>query len=316
VPGTTGGELWSVSCATLGSCVAGGEGIIAGHAGRAFVAAQVNGTWHPAIQVPGVAALNAGADAAVSSVSCATAGNCVVGGDYQGAGNEVFVAVQVNGIWHSAIEVPGIAALNADHETVVESVSCATAGNCAAVGSYRDGAGHLQVFVTAEVNGTWHPAIELPGTAALNSGDAEGLSVSCAAAGNCVTGGYYTDHAFHGQAFLAGQVNGTWHPAIEVPGTAALNAGGGAGVKSVSCATAGNCVVGGDYSDSAVHGHAFVVAQVNGTWHPAIEVPGVAALNARDTYVNSVSCASFGKCAAAGYYSDSAFHIQAFVTSP
>ncbi len=50
--------------------------------------------------------------------------------------------------------------------------------------------------------------------------------MSCAAAGNCSAGGHYTDSSGHFQAFVVSQVNGTWHTAIEVPGTAALNQGG------------------------------------------------------------------------------------------
>ena len=96
--------------------------------------------------------------------------------------------------------------------------------------------------------------------AALNQGgNAAVISVSCAAAGNCAAGGYYLDSAGHGQVFVAGEVNGTWHAAIEVPGTAALNSGGQAVVSSVSCASAGNCAAGGVYTDSSRHGQAFVV---------------------------------------------------------
>ena len=39
-----------------------------------------------------------------------------------------------------------------------------------------------------------------------------------------------------------------WGAAEEVPGTAALNQGGNAGVNSVSCPSAGNCSAGGFYA--------------------------------------------------------------------
>ncbi len=39
----------------------------------------------------------------------------------------------------------------------------------------------------------------------------------------------------------------TWGKAEKVPGTAALNQGGDAQVRSVSCAAAGNCSAGGLY---------------------------------------------------------------------
>ena len=51
--------------------------------------------------------------------------------------------------------------------------------------------------------GGWDKAIEVPGTAALNTGGfAAILSVSCAAAGSCAAGGFYIDGSGHQQAFV------------------------------------------------------------------------------------------------------------------
>ena len=115
---------------------------------------------------------------------------------------------QVNGKWGTAREVPGTAALNtgASSAAIVSvSVSCRSAGNCSAGGDYTDSTGHRQVFVVSQVNGTWGKAIEVPGTATLNTSRAEIKSVSCGSAGNCSAGGYYTDSSGHGQAFVASQ---------------------------------------------------------------------------------------------------------------
>ena len=107
-----------------------------------------------------------------------------------------------------------------------------------------------------------------------------------------------------------------WHAAIEVPGTATLNQGGGAEITSVSCASPGNCSAGGDYLDSSDHRQVFVASQVNGTWHAAIEVPGTAALNrGGSAQVGSVSCAAAGGCSAGGFYTDGKGGEQAFVVS-
>jgi hypothetical protein len=76
----------------------------------------------------------------------------------------------LGGTWGTAIEVPGTGALNQGGNAAVNSVSCASAGNCSAGGAYRDGSGHFQAFVAGEVNGTWGTAIEVPGTAGLNQG--------------------------------------------------------------------------------------------------------------------------------------------------
>src|SRR5215467_14367468 len=163
----------------------------------------------------------------------------------------------------------------------------------------------------------WGTAEEVPGTAALNrGGDAGIVSVSCGSPGNCSAGGDYRDSSGHGQVFVASQVNGTWRTAIEVPGTAALNQGGDAFITSVSCASPGNCSAVGDYRDSSGRQQAFVVGQVNGTWHAAIEVPGTAALNqGGNAFTASVSCASAGNCSAGGSYRDSSGDFQAFAAS-
>ena len=308
----------SVSCASAGNCAAGGSYISSGD-GRAFVASEVNGIWHAAIQVPGTAALNQGGGARAGSVSCASAGNCAAAGEYtDGSGDEqAFVAGEVNGIWQRAIEVPGTAALNQGGHAGISSVSCASAGNCAAAGSYTDSSGHAQAFVASEVNATWGAAIEVPGTAALNQGGHAGISsVSCASAGNCAAAGSYTDSSGHAQAFVAGEVNGIWQKAIEVPGTAALNQGGHAGIGSVSCASAGNCAAAGGYTDSSGREQALVAGEVNGIWQKAIRVPGTAALNqGGHAGAFSVSCASAGNCGAGGGYADSSGHAQAFVVN-
>ena len=60
------------------------------------------------------------------------------------------------------------------------------------------------------------------------------------------------------QAFVVNEIDGIWHKAIKVPGIAALNQGGVAVIESVSCASAGNCSAGGDYTDRSFHQQAFV----------------------------------------------------------
>ena len=197
-------------------------------------------------------------------MSCASAGNCSAGGLYSDSSGhwQAFVVSQVNGTWGTAKEVPGTATLNADGAAETDSVSCATAGNCSAGGSYDDSSSFYQAFVVSQVNGTWGSAKEVPGTASNNGGNVgTALPVSCGSAGNCSAGGSYTDSSSHQQAFVASQVNGTWGNAKEVPGTAALNTGGDATIFGLSCASAGHCSAGGLYKDSSGHFQAFVVSQ-------------------------------------------------------
>ena len=58
---------------------------------------------------------------------------------------------------------------------------------------------------------------------------------------------------------MVNETSGIWRTAEEVPGTAALNAGGLAKVTSVSCASAGNCAPAGSTPDGSFNAQAFVV---------------------------------------------------------
>ena len=99
--------------------------------------------------------------------------------------------------WGAAQEVAGV--LNTQNDALVNSVSCSSAGNCSAGGSYRDSAGP-QAFVVDEVGGTWGAAQEVAGV--LNTqNNAYVQSISCSSAGNCSAAGLYQDSAGY-QAFV------------------------------------------------------------------------------------------------------------------
>jgi lysophospholipase L1-like esterase len=263
--GVAGGSASSVSCASTGNCAAGGEYAIRDpdqFYPATFVVSEVNGTWGTVQEVPGLTDFDEPAD--ITSVSCASEGNCAAGGYYSDLSGKypAFVVSEVNGTWGTAQEVPGSAS---DLDVGgISSISCASAGNCSAVGDYSDGSDPAQAFTVSEVNGAWGSAQEVPGSAALDpGGNAEISSVSCASVGNCAASGYYTDppDTEGSQAFVVSEVNGAWGNAEEVPGSAVLDAGGIAGVTSVSCPPAGTCSAGGYYTDSLGHIQAFVVSE-------------------------------------------------------
>jgi hypothetical protein len=273
---------------------------------RAFVVSQVHGRWGKAIQVPGTRALNAGEHATVRSVSCASAGNCSVAGSYtDGFDNQqVFVVSQVHGRWGKAIEVPGTGALNTGGYDAFFSLSCASPGNCGAGGYYRDGQKFspiFEAFVVSQVNGRWRKAVTV--AAAFNRFGALTSSVSCASAGNCVAGGSYD---YSGPvAFVVSEVHGHWGTAVRVPGIAAIDKGRGSEVAVVSCASAGNCVAGGQFDGSGPNPtRAFVISMVHGRWGKAIELPGIAAIDGGFSVITSISrpCPSAGNCVVGGIY--------------
>jgi hypothetical protein len=283
----------------LSLMVAGGAAIASANA--AASATPPTGVWQSSMQVPGVSSLNTGQSAGVSALSCTAPGDCSAGGNYIGSnGGRLFVVDEKSGVWGTAREVPGIASLNGGEESAyINMLSCASPGNCGAGGSYIDSSGQTQAFVVSETNGTWGTAQEVPGTGNLNTeGAAQVSSISCASPDNCAAGGYYSvqiSGLTQRVAFLVNETNGTWDPAQEVPGTAALTGDGSSEVNSVSCSSADDCAAGGSASLSA-----FVIDETGGSWGTAQTVSGSASLQGFQGQVSSVSCNSTGYCSAVG----------------
>src|SRR5215471_14693802 len=124
-----------------------------------------------------------------------------------------------------------------------------------------------------------------------------------------VSGGYTDSHG-HGQVFVASEQNGLWGTAIEIPGTAQLNAQQ-IGDTSVSCASPGNCAARGFYVDAQRRTHLFVLSQQLGQWSAATVVPGTVGGVRAGVY--SMWCDSAGNCTAGGVYDDRQGLEQAFV---
>jgi hypothetical protein len=302
-----GSGLALAAAVTMAAClalVAGGAVAVSAAAAARTAAPRVS--WGRAEGVPGMAALNAGGNAQVLAVSCWEPGDCAAGGSYTDASGhqQAFVVTEGGGLWGRAAEVPGTAALNADGTAQVTAMSCARRGGCTAGGYYLDRAGNQQVFTVSRAGGRWTKAAEIPGTGRLNVGGlATVMSVSCASAGNCAAGGYYESYApgpgspngNSNQAWVAAERNGRWARAEEVPGIAPLNTSQYPNnwVRSVSCASPGNCTAGGFWSDYYANFYGFVVSLVNGRWHRLVQPRN-------GDVVKSVSCWHPGDCIAAG----------------
>ncbi len=291
---------------------------------------EANGTWGTATAVRGLAHLNAGNGATVTSVSCGSPGNCAAAGYYAADTDKygdpwdfrAFVVSEQDGKWGAARRLataPGFSLRG--HTRIADSVpvSCVGVGYCVSGSS----APNRQAFIVVGRNGVWGTAKKVPGMVTLTgrSGDSGVKAVSCTSPGDCAAGGWYT-HGSQGDreyAFVVTERNGKWGNAIRLKGIPAVASDYRAGVWSLSCASAGNCAGGGLYANSTYTSQAFVVAEHNGVWGAAEEVPGTATLNSGgNALVDSVSCASAGDCAASGYYlADGAGHYtgHAFVAS-
>jgi len=314
----------TISCTAPGDCAAGGSFGFDQIFTQGFVVDELDGVWGTAMSLDATS---------IDTISCATPGNCSAGGSVEtGKYNrdhdpqtEIVIADEVNGAWGSAVEPPGSVALNSGGQANVDSISCATPGNCAAVGGYENSQppngyhSSNEALVVNEVNGVWTNAKEVPRSGVLNVGGGAGLNaVSCTTPGNCSAGGSYLLRTNHFEAFVVNEVDGQWGTATEVPGVAILNRFGDAEVSAISCGSTGNCsaggyVNGGDFKASLSGRAPFVVNEVHGRWKVAMIIHGVTAPNS-NSEIDTLSCSNSGVCEAGGSYTDRVQSTQAFVT--
>jgi Bacterial Ig-like domain (group 3) len=306
---TNGGhsQINGVSCATGNYCVAVGETSTDQLSDRATVAVDLFGTWQRAMTIPGLDS----SDSQALSVSCPSVGNCTVVGSYRDANNakQPFVEDEVNGTWGFFHTFATFPELNTGQFAELNSVSCESPQNCSAVGEYATLGGTPHAFLVAEVSGSWH----VPGPLIFFLAPSTGRAVSCPASGNCELAGTDADANGHIQA-VAELTNAGGQSTIQfLTSSTNLNVGGTALTNSVSCASDGNCVVVGHYTDATGRWQPFIGEEKGGTWQATIPVPGIAALDAGHfSDLQSVSCGSAGNCAALGFYTDASGNGQPF----
>jgi hypothetical protein len=306
-------SILSVSCASADNCTAVGS-YQSSSGVQGLSLSESSGAWS-AIHAP--LPVDAAANPAVqlSWVSCTSSGVCTAVGSYQGSsGSEGLLLTESSGSWTAArATLPNDAGAN-PHVSLT-ALSCASAGDCVAIGSYADSLSHNQPLLESEASGSWTPIKPpLPADASTGGGHRL-LSVSCPAAGNCAVTGYYYDSSLRTQGPLLGESSGTWTPIkASPPFDAATNPL--VSVASVSCPSAGECTAAGNYTDASNHSQGLALGESSGTWSAAIK----AALHA-DAGTNpgagldSVSCASPGNCSAVGVYYDSSGNVQGLLLS-
>jgi hypothetical protein len=204
--------------------------------------------------------------------------------------------------WGRAQPVPGTSAASG---AGLQGVSCAPGGTCTAIGDYdaTSASGKIPFAITGE-NGVWGQKQPLPGLAAFAPQGAEAQALDCPASGDCLIAGSYqfTDG---GGVYVQEEINGTWGTPAAVPGGPALTGTPGfAEPTGVSCASPGNCLLVGVYTQGFAGLQNVFIAQETGyQWSAVAEVPGLSALNVEGfAEPAGQSCPAPGDCVVTGYY--------------
>jgi hypothetical protein len=157
-------------------------------------------------------------------------------------------AAPAGATWGKAQQV-STPATRAKSEGGITSVSCAPGGYCAAVGFYQTPAEKWAAYVTTGTNGDFGriQPFNLSGIKQFIPPSPVSGLVSCPSAGNCVAVGTYTDTNNAEQPFAVSEKDGTWGKAQSIPDLKAVSGDLDAEAFSLACASASNCVVGGQY---------------------------------------------------------------------
>jgi hypothetical protein len=196
-----GATLSEVTCVKDSSCAVFGSYYERGGAIEALSAGEAHEVWGRAVEL----AMPANADTnphvflyGFGGISCASSGNCSVGGQYEASNGEYegFLANETNGTWIGAQELAlPSGALSAGKNGGVVALACPAAGNCRASGAYLDASNHYQAVVVTETNGVWATGVKvvLPGNATSVGVDGGIYSLICASPSSCVGAGSYLE---------------------------------------------------------------------------------------------------------------------------
>jgi hypothetical protein len=199
----------------------------------------------------------AGNEVLITSVSCPSVGGCSAIGRYQEAPGFPLVPLlltQSSGTWAAPVKgtIPD-AQLNPG--VAMSSVSCASTGNCSAVGTYLHRSNAPQGVLFTQTAGTWAPGVPTTPPADAAVEPVQSLpAISCAAPGSCSAVGNY---AFRSQALT--QTAGVLAPAVALQEPADVFTPAVSVPASVACPAIGECTAAGSYQDSLGQGQAMVV---------------------------------------------------------
>lgn len=314
-------ELTSVACAALGSCVASDAFDESTSDEQGLIDMEINGAWTPTVApLGGLPSVYTNPGVEVTPVSCPAVAGCVAVGNYGDGSDSLqgLIETQTASGW-SASQAPWPQpSTDAAHFAPdFYDLSCASAGNCAAVGFYTDSAGDQQGLLESDSGGRWSAAeLDLSNLGPATDPLASVLAVSCPAAGACTAVGTYQDAAGAYAGFAVSQSAGVWQPAVALAlpaGSATTPDASGDPVQNdlylngVSCAAAGSCTAVGSYDATAANRiEAFSVTASGGVWARGEELSLPAGADAAATdpaaALYSVTCAAPGECLAAGTY--------------
>ena len=245
----------SISCTSPGYCIAAGSFHDVNNSYQAFTQTQSNYAWSTAVP----ATFESGVQSThpsdtFNAISCASLGNCTAAGwFYDTSGHKLaFTQTQTNNAWSTGVPAtfdPGVQ--NTVTDDRFTTISCASAGNCTAAGSFRDANGH-EAFTQTETNYAWGTAVPATFESGVQNTFPSGrfTAISCASAGNCTAAGWFLNTNGDTEAFTQTETNNAWGTAVPATFESGVqNTIPDDQFNAISCSSVGNCAAAGQFAN-------------------------------------------------------------------
>jgi hypothetical protein len=294
VVGPAGSVFEGLSCSASGSCTAVGT-TYSGSTEDSIADTMSGGTFGTPLAVTLPTGAVAGGINGLSSVACSSPGNCIAVGYFETSPGTTtgMVATQSNGTFSPAVAV---AAPLGTTTSELESVSCASANNCTAVGSYSNG-GATEPLTVAIVGGTALTGQSAPLPEGATAGNLTSVAcwntTDCLAVGEVGTRSLTEPYAVSAIAgvFNAPSVLGA-PPELDTNATATFD-----DLTGVSCTPAGNCIVVGNYNNQYLGTQSSIYTESGGVFSgpSGVQTAGYATFD-----LAGVDCGTNDNCAIVG----------------
>jgi hypothetical protein len=303
--------LAGVRCASPTSCVAVGFYTRSSSGNqRAFLVTGFGATW-AATQAPLPAGAGTPAQSHLESVACTGPSACTAVGDYNDTSGETD-GVILTGFGSSWTATQAPLPAGASPPVSLNAVRCLATSLCVAVGVNSVGRGYQGLLLSG--SGTaWSATAEPLPANSLTPPQAQPDTLACTVAACTVTGNY--ELAGSDRAGLINTGSGSTWTASQAPQPGNASQNPGTSLGSVSCASAGACVIAGSYQTASRNFSSMLLLGHDSSW--SLRQPPFPG-NAANATITAVSCAkNAAACIAAGYYLDHSGNDQALlITGP
>lgn len=308
-----GNYLSGMSCPSAGNCVATGSYTDSAGNVQAMIETESSGTWtSQELNLSSLPSVSSNPTAQLGQLSCPSVGNCVAVGNYEDADDQSqgLIAMQTSGGWAvSQLPLSGLPNTFGDPGIQLNSLSCPSAGNCVAVGSYTDSSHHSQALIATDTGGVWTTQeADLSPLSPYSDPGASLGNLACPSAGNCAAVGTFNDSANQSVAMIVTETDGSWSVSRpDLSELTNLSSTGRSVLWGVSCPSAGNCTADGYYLEGPSGGGGYqpmVLSETAGSWGPAAGAQLPSNVNTPTTiaHLYGLACASAGNCTAIGDY--------------